>query len=380
MKLREVRFDDHSAVAAVLARNGLRTPTLEQWKYFWTDVPDGDRLSRVPMGWVLEDEACGLVGTFRNVACLYEWNGRPITVAVASAWAVDPAHRRASLGLAAEYFRQRQADVLLNTTAVEETSGKAFLAFGAKRVPQPSYTERLLWITGHAGFASGLARQRRVPGALIAGALAGGLMWAFDRMTGRNQAAVKPSDAVRLAGAFDERFDRFWDTLRQQANRLRAVRDRRTLTWRFQLERRRPTIVVLEEGTGLGGYAVLVERHQPEIGVHRMEVADFQVLADDSARVRTLMRGVLSLVSRQGIHLIAMSGQSEAKRQALGSLKPYRKRVPGWPLYYKAVDAALQEPLQSPDAWDMSLYDGDMLWSGAFDAGSGPRDGGHAGS
>ena len=53
--------------------------------------------------------------------------------------------------------------------------------------------------------------------------------------------------------------------------------------------------------------------------------------------------------------------------------------MPGWPLYYKAVDAALQEPLQSPDAWDMSLYDGDMLWSGAFDASSGQLDSGNAG-
>src|SRR4029450_1112417 len=91
----------------------------------------------------------------------------PVRVVVASAWAVDPAQRHRSLMLATEYFKQTHADVLLNTTAVAETSGKAFLKFRAERVPQPTYTTRLLWITGYVGFAANLLRARRIPAASI---------------------------------------------------------------------------------------------------------------------------------------------------------------------------------------------------------------------
>lgn len=371
MKLRETRFDDYAAIARVLVRNGLRTPTAEQWRYFWTDAPHRDRLAGIPMGWVLEHETDGIVGTFRNIAFEYEWNLRPVRVAVASAWAVDPVRRRGSLQLATAYFSQPHVDVLLNTTAVAETSGKAFLAFGAHRVPQPSYTQRLLWITGYHGLAEGMLRAKRVPAASFLkypGAVAA---WMADALTGRRLSSGRAPDGVRLAPAFDERFDRFWDRIRQRPNRLQAVRDRTTLTWRFKLEpeERRPVVVVLESTNELAGYVVLVRRDHARVGPRRLEVADLQVLEDDPERLRTLMTGALRLVRALDLHVVAMSGQSDRKRRALDALKPYRKTAPGWPLYFKALDSALQDPLQSPDAWDLSPLDGDILWSGVFPEG-----------
>src|SRR5688572_21483506 len=166
MRLRELRRNDYADVVAVLVRNGLRRPTPEQWDYLWSATPHHAGLAGLPAGWLLEDESDGVVGTFRNIAFLYEWNQRPVRVAIASAWAVDAAHRRSSLMLATEYFKQPNADVLLNTTAVVETSGKAFLAFRAERVPQPTYTTRFLWITGYGGFAANQVRERRLPSAL----------------------------------------------------------------------------------------------------------------------------------------------------------------------------------------------------------------------
>jgi hypothetical protein len=366
MTLRETRFDDYAGVASVLVRNGLRTPTPEQWAYFWANTPGDELLSGIPMGWVLEDETSAIVGTFRNVALAYDWNRRPVRVVVASAWAVDPAHRRWSLGLATEFFRQRAVDVLLNTTAVAETSGKAFLAFGAERIPQPSYTERLLWITGYAGFAAGLMRERGLPAAPVLKYPLGAGMWALDRVNGAGRASDAGGAAVRHVPDFDDRFDRFWDMVRRKSNRLRAVRDRATLAWRFALEHERPLIVALEDGADVAAYAVLVRRDQVNAGLRRLEVADLQALDDDPQRVRALMAGVLGLARDLDIHLVAMSGQNESKRQALAGLKPYRKTAAGWPLYYKARDAELNVALRSPDAWDLSPFDGDILWSGVF--------------
>jgi hypothetical protein len=364
MRLRELRFEDYAAVRATLDRNGLRQPTRDQWEYFWNGPPRGDLLQGIPFGWILEHERDGVVGTFRNIPFVYEWNCRPIRVVVASAWAVDEPHRHHSLMLARAYFNQSGVDVLLNTTAVLETSGKAFLAFRAARVPQAAYTTRMLWITGYRGFAENVLRERGVPGAALLRHPAGAVAWAGDLPRRSDRDARR----VRQVTAFDERFDRFWTALRQRRDRLQALRDAKTLAWRFALERRRPLIVVLEKGVELDGYAVLVRRDAGAF--RRVEVADIQARDDDPEIVRTLMDGALGIARDEDVHLVALSGQSDAKRRGLHRLKPHIKTVPGWPLYYKAVDAALVEPLTASAAWDMSLYDGDALWSAMFDESS----------
>ncbi len=357
MQLRELRRNDYAEVVAVLVGNGLRKPTPEQWEYLWSATPHPAQLDGMPAGWLLLDDKDGVVGTFRNISFLYEWNQRPIRVAIASAWAVDAVHRRSSLMLATEYFKQPRADVLLNTTAVAETSGKAFLAFRAERVPQPTYTTRLLWITGYGGFAANLVRERGLPSGLRHPATIA--VWLGD-ITRRRAG----SDGVRALDKFDGRFDRFWSAARARRDRLQAVRDAATLTWRFALEREQPLIAVLERSNELVAYAVLVRRDQNDY--RRLEVADLQALDDRPELVREVMVGALRLAREQGTHLVAMSGHNESKREALGALRPHLKQTPGWPLYYKAVDASLLEPLRSPTAWDLSMYDGDGLWSAMF--------------
>jgi hypothetical protein len=362
MRLREQRFEDYAGVVAVLGRNGLRSPSPDQWAYFWNASPHREQLDHIPFGWLLEHETDGVVGTFRNIAFLYEWNCKPVRVVVASAWAVDRAYRRQSLMLAKAYFNQTGADVLLNTTAVLETSGKAFLAFRAARVPQPTYTTRMLWITGYQGFSAHYLRQRRIPAANLLRYPVGLGAW-FSELSRRS---ARAADRVRQVDSFDDRFDRFWAIERQRRDRLQAIRDAATLRWRFALERERPFVAVLESGKDIDGYAVCVRRDQD--GLRRLEVVDLQVRDEDSSLMRTLVDGALGLARDQDIHLVALTGFGEAKRQALATLRPHCKAVSGWPLYYKAVAHDLVRPLESPEAWDLSLYDGDALWSGMFES------------
>ncbi|MFI5178553.1 MAG: hypothetical protein ACHQO8_08320 [Vicinamibacterales bacterium] len=366
MRLRELRFEDYEASRSVLARNGLRAPTREQWAHLCGDAPQRAQLSGIPLGWLLERDGDGVVGTLRNIPFLYEWNTRPVRVAVASGWAVDPACRHQSLALAAAYFRQAGVDVLLNTTAAEDTAAKAFAALGAERVPQPGYTTRLLWITGYLAFADHVLRERGIPGARILRYPAA--LGARVADTRRRRAERGEGERVSVIDRFDARFDRFWSVQRLQADRLQAVRDSAALQWRFALERQPMAIVVLERGSDLAGYAVLVRRDQGAL--RRFEVADLQALEDAPARVRRVMDGALRMAAANGVQVVALSGFNEAKRRALTPLAPYMKTSAGWPLFYKAVDAGLREPLRAPPAWDLSAYDGDALWSAVFSGGA----------
>ena len=83
MRVRELREADYAGVVAVLGRNGLRAPTPEQWSYLAHATPHREMLGASPLGWVLDDDRQGIVGTFRNLPFLYEWNQRPVRIAIA---------------------------------------------------------------------------------------------------------------------------------------------------------------------------------------------------------------------------------------------------------------------------------------------------------
>src|SRR5207247_7831502 len=142
--------------------------------------------------------------------------------------------------------------------------------------PQPTYTDELLWVTGYRGFAEGQVRKTRIPLASIAAYPAAAALWIADAATGRNAFLRDRPDRVRLAEAFDDRFDRFWERIRATRDRLQAVRNRATLAWRFALEPRvrPPLVLTLDEQGELAGYTVLVRRDDPRRGLRRAEVAD----------------------------------------------------------------------------------------------------------
>ena len=361
MTIRETRFDDFEAIGGVLRRNGLSTRTHEQWAYFWRNRPGQAALEGIPRGWVLEDAGGTIVGTFGNIALAYDWNGAPVRAAFASGWAVDESHRAESLGLALAFFRQPGVDLLMTTTGHEATSGAVFEALRAERVPAPSYAERLVWITGHRGFAAGQLRRRGMPAADLVGAIVGAAADAVDAVrSGRPEAA----SAVEELPRFDARFDALWASLRRGSPRLRAVRDAETLAWRFALEPRAPAILAVDRSGDIAGYLVLVRRDDAAARIRRMEVADLQARGDDPDVVRTLMTAALAVARRDGVHAVTVVGHHEIKRRALAALSPRVRPTTRWPLYYRAVQPALREALRSPDAWDVSPYDGDSLWAG----------------
>jgi len=226
MPLREATLDDHAAIMGVLRRNGLAEVDYDRWARRWTVNPFRAKRPEIPMGWVIGDIPFG-----------YEWNGRKLMAAVVSAWAVDAAHRTASLGLAAKFFAQEGVDLLVITTA-NNASGAVFRALRAEPIPCPGYMDRLVWITDYAAVSADRLRRRGVPAAPLAKYPAGLALRALDRARGRNRLGRR-SGSVRPVEANDGRFDALWDRLRRRADRLQAVRDRAALSWHLDLSRGR---------------------------------------------------------------------------------------------------------------------------------------------
>jgi hypothetical protein len=355
-KVRVMTQADYDHVAAVLGRNGLTVGSRDDWVSLWIANPFRD--PAMDMGWVLEDAGGALVGTFGNLPLGYEWNGRPIRVAAAYAWAVDPAFRKDSVRLLRRYLRQARVDLLLTSTASSRV-GEIFSAVRFEPVPHADYDRALLWVTRPQGFARAALRQLGMPFADLLGYPVGLALGAITRRSVARRSHLAANTA-RLTG-FDARFDAFWKRLRQTPDRLLAVRTAAVLNWHFKrlLDLGQLVILGLEGQDALDGYLVMFRHDHAAIGLTRYRVADLQVLGDVRSGARQLLEAALALAADEGVHALEVIGLNAAKREALAPLSPRRRQLPSRLFYYRPLNPALTAPLRAVSAWDPSPFDGD---------------------
>lgn len=358
--LRAMTPDDYGPVAALLRRNGLAAAPAADWRELLVSNPFRD--PDADMGWVLEDDAGVVVGTFGNLRLGYEWNRRPLRTAAAYAWAVDPAYRDDSIRLLRRYMRQLRTDVLLTSTASARV-GEIFTAVRFEPVPHPDYDQALFWVTNASGFVGAALRQKGIPLAALLRYPAGFLLSTLDRGFRRTSppAPARGGWGVHRLDAFDARFDDFWERLRSTPDRLLAVRSAAVLSWHFARLARRGqlAILALESDTGLDGYLVMFRHDHEAIGLTRYRVADLQVLGDVATGTWMLLQAALAQAAEEGVHALEVIGLSTEKRAALRRLVPRRRQLPSRLFYYRPLDKALAAPLGDPNAWDPSPYDGD---------------------
>lgn len=357
MSVRLATFEDYPGIGAVLRRNGLTLRDFEAWKRIWTGNPYAEELADIPMGWVIENEKGEIVGTHTNIASLSMWRGKKLRTAIASAWAVDPDYRRQSLGLLVPYLRQSNVDLLVNTSANPE-AGKVLRGMKSSPIPHRKYVNNLVWVTNHSGFAAAMLGQRGIPAAKILGLPAGAALKVVDVFRGGIRRQPK---GIISIDAFDERFDFFWDQLKNRSTRVLSFRDSGSLRWRFQpmLDSGRLVIKGLLGKDGLQGYIILRRRDRPKLGLTRLQVSDLQVLDDSAENLRTLVLGGLVEARNQGIDVVDLVGFHASKQDALAPLAPRYRDLPNMPYFFKATDSSLHQELQNPDAWDPSPFDGD---------------------
>jgi hypothetical protein len=164
---------------------------------------------------------------------------------------------------------------------------------------------------------------------------------------------------VRRLQKFDDRFDLLCETILSGSPRLRAVRNRAVLEWRFRAEIRERRIVIIasEKGGALAGYAVLIRRSGSDLGMEMYDVADLQVLADDPGIIRDLLLGSIAAARDDGMDAIKFMSGTPAKRSPVAQLRPHSYSVPFWQQYFRAATPELVAALAAPDAWDFSLFD-----------------------
>ena len=365
-QLREATFGDCQEATELLRDLGLVMPEGREavdahWRRLWINNPamrgDGAKPS---LGWVLEDQG-KMVGFFGNIPILYYYGDRPVIVADASQWGVAKSYRGETSRLAEAYFSQVQVDLLLVTTGIKPT-GRLFEGHGAHRIPQPDYDQILFWSVDSAGFIEASLRKMNTPAgvALTVGAVGGPLAdLAMAVNHRRPKEANQPIDIIGV-GDIDDSFDDLWRVKQGEAAKLLACRSAGSLRWHFGVESlaQRCRFLVYRE-KGLKGYAAVLREDSPDIGFKRLKIVDLFVAGDDEAVVNALLCKAYALAKQTGCHVLEVIGLPAALRRQILHHRPFIRRMPTWPLYYKPGNDRLAGELEQEAAWYVTPYDGD---------------------
>src|SRR5215469_702368 len=363
-RVREAQLSDYKAVTELKTRWGLIPDSFENWERLWIHNPASQQMQRSrPIGWVLEAER-KVVGYLGNISLLYRFGDKTLTAVTGSGLVVEPAFRAVSMSLIAAYYRQKDVDLYLTTTAIEAV-GKVARAFKSDPLPQEDYETVLFWVLRPYAFAQALMRKLQVKPAfssvfsgLISVAMATDKIARRRRPTGSAKSLEVCEIGVPEIG---DEFGEFWLEKLTEGTRLFADRTAATLRWHFETPGDRGTTRALccREKGRLLGYLVIRDDPGYLSGLRRSLIADILVRQDDPEILKALMVAAYQHAQRAGSHVLEVLGFPVNVRRVCSQWNPYRRKYPACPFYYKAADPSLHKVLASSGVWYASPYDGD---------------------
>ncbi|HYL83570.1 MAG TPA: hypothetical protein VE263_05000 [Candidatus Angelobacter sp.] len=368
VSLREAQFSDFEQVCALNLRLGQGPDSVENWRRLWRENPAlAGTKEAAPIGWVLETSH-EIVGFLGSIPLQYEFRGAVLRAAATCRFAVDPAYRAFSHLLVVSFFRQKNIDLFLNTTATA-AAAKMMTAVKASPMPQSDYGTVLFWVLDARQFTKAVFDKMGVQKSLQgAGSAIAALLLKADRAI-RSRAPRATSSKYRIQKTSvheaGPEFERLWSDFARHTPRLWARHSWEVLRWHFDPPGNRRVSVVLGcyAGDELMGYAVV--RHEPCCAgeIRRSLVADLLAREDDPEVVEQLLAAALGSAQDAGCHVLEVMGFPDSIRQVARRSKPYARGYPAHPFYFKARDRDLQEALIDRDAWYACPFDGDAtLW------------------
>lgn len=368
VSVREAQFSDFEQVYALNLRLGQGPDSAENWQRLWRENPAlvGTK-EDAPIGWVLEASQ-EIVGFLGSIPLQYEFRGTVLQAAATCRFAVDPAYRAFSHLLVVPFFRQKNVDLFLNTTATA-AAAKMMTALKASPMPHSDYGNVLFWVLDARHFAKAMMEKMGVRTPLRgAGSAVAALALKVDRaIRGRDPCATSSKYRIQKLSVWDTgpEFDQLWSGYTQQSPELRAKRNREIVRWHFDPPGNRRSAVVLGcyAGNELLGYAVV--RHEPISAgeLRRSLVADLLVRQDNPEVVEQLFAAACGDARDAGCHVLEVMGFPDRIRQIAQRWKPYVRRYPAHPFFFKARDRRLHETLLEKDVWYACPFDGDTtLW------------------
>jgi len=363
IRLHEVGFEDCENVSALKSQLGLRSDSLANWYRLWRNNPAMSTPDAVPMGWVLESTE-GIVGYLGNIPLRCFYQRKPLRVATCHGLAVRPSYRAHTLGLVASYFRQKDIDLFVSTSA-NESAGKLYASFKAQPLPQQDYGEVPLWVINSHRFLTAVRKKLAVDGAVGAlSARVGGWLLRMESAL-RRRRPFGLAAQFRLSqigpGDISDEFDGLWLKKLGETPRLIADRSVASLRWHFNIpgDRRETTILRCVYSGRLVGYAVVTSETVEGIDLRKASLVDLLVENEDPAVIQQLVVAAYEFAHSTNQDVLELLGLPRTARQICAKWNPYARKYPSSPYLFKAADPGLQLLLKREESWYATPYDGD---------------------
>jgi hypothetical protein len=363
-KLREATFADFEGTSRLKNRCGIVADSPENWHRLWKANPAlvAGAPPR-PIGWVLEAEG-EIVGYLGNISLQCQFGSKTLSTVATHGFSVDPPYRAVAFSLASAFYRQKSVDLYISSSAIEAT-GKMGLALKAAAVPQPDYDTVLFWVLRPHSFARTLVKKldlRPVLSPVVCTMVAFGV--AADKFLRRRRPRHTSAKlTLKEAGidVFGSEMEALWMEKLTEGTRIYAERSAAVLRWHFEIPGDRGSVRVLRcyDDGKLKGYAVVRSDIDPLDGTRRSIIADLIAKQDDPEVVRALWVAAYEQAKAAGSDILEVQGFPSHIREVSYAWRPYRRKYPACPYYYKAADAALHKTLSDPAAWYACPFDGD---------------------
>jgi hypothetical protein len=295
---------------------------------------------------------------------LYRYGTQTLRATVAHGLAVEPEFRPSTVALMAAFYRQKEIDLLLNTTAVPAV-GKMAMAFKAQPLPQEDYGTVLFWVLDSRAFTNQVINKLGLDdrlGAIVRelGPLALRGDTVLRRRFPRGQTA-KLEVRERKVLEVSEEFLPLWEERVAEKRQVLAFRTPSTLRWHFEIpgSKRTHSVLACHRGSRLVGYLVLSTDNSPPPVFRRSVVADILAAGDDPIVIGRLLVVAYELARNSGSHVLELMGFPKVIRQICAGWRPLSREYPACPFLYRVFDQTLRTELACKDAWYACPYDGD---------------------
>jgi len=358
--IRLASFEDYDQIAALEARHGLTVKSQRQWLDLWMDNPAYRELGDWPIGWVVEDGEGGIVGSLGNVPTFSHLDDAKYVVAAGRGWAVDVQHRAFSVMLLARQLKQDRADMNVVTTPSPITAALC-TQLGWSRVPVGDWDRSEFWVTNYAKAVQSYldAKTWKFISSLVGTIVAPPLL--LKDAISRRSHSFKSDCQLDWCTTFDERFDVFWEDLREgNPGLLLGTRTSETLRWHFRhaLQQGRTWILTARTGSKLIGYAIFERRDIRSLDLTRVLFVDLQTLSKEPGLCEAIVQFALERCRREGIHVLENVGCWVEKLQPVQPA-PYRRNIDAWCYLYRITNQKPERSLRQAAAWYPTQYDGD---------------------
>lgn len=364
VKLREATFDDYEQICALQKRNGLECKPRQEWEHLWKNNPEYREYAHWPIGYVAENSERVIVGYTAWIPLSYHFEGRKVTAGSGWGMAVDEPYRGHTIFLMRRALNPRTSEFQVDASAkpnVSRIMDRILIRLNVGgRIPAGDWDNASFWITNYQGFLNSAVKARGWPSLLAYPARAA--MWIRDQLRGSTSWATCNVDKVQVCSGFDERFDRFWEELKQAyPRRFLATRSREVLEWHFRygLAAKKIWVVTINDQSRILAYGIFRRQDNPHLGLKRIRLIDFQAVNGDHQTMVPMLAWAFDRCRQEEIHILEAYGFRSDKQSVIESLRPHRRRLPAWSFFYSSFNQTLKKQLQNPEVWDPSHYDGD---------------------